>query len=50
LYIVVIFCMYANHGYVSPTVRINHGDECILPPTTHMPSIFGELFLFSEGS
>jgi hypothetical protein len=45
---IVLFCTYANHIYVSHTARTNYGDECELPPTIRMPSIFGELFIFVE--
>jgi hypothetical protein len=46
IYICYVFCRYNNHDCVSQTVRINHGDECVLPPTTRMPTIFDNLFLF----
>jgi hypothetical protein len=52
LYIYICVCVracvrrYTNHNCISQTVRINHGDECILPLLTRTSSIFGELFLF----
>jgi hypothetical protein len=48
VYIYCVFCKYANHDCVSQTVSINHGDECVLPLTIVMPSIFGEIFPFGE--
>jgi hypothetical protein len=39
------FCRYNNHVCVSHAIRNNYGDECELPPTMRMPSIFGKVFL-----
>jgi hypothetical protein len=45
---IVLFCKYTNHVSVSHTARTNYGDECDLPPTIRMPSIFGKKNSFGE--
>jgi hypothetical protein len=44
-YISVLFCRYANHVSVSRIVKANHKDECDLPSTIRMPSIFDKKIL-----
>jgi hypothetical protein len=41
----VLFYRYANHVSISHTSRANYEDECDLPPTMRMPSIFVKLLL-----
>jgi hypothetical protein len=41
----MLLCTYTNHIFVSHIARTNYGDECDLPPTIYMPSIFGKAFL-----
>jgi hypothetical protein len=45
IYICVFFCRYANHVYVSHSVKTNYEDEYDLPPTIHTTSIFGKAFI-----
>jgi hypothetical protein len=48
IYICYIFYRYANHVWVCRTDRINHADECVLPPTTRTTFILVSLFFISR--
>jgi hypothetical protein len=48
IYISVLFYRYANHVFISYIVRVNHRDECELPPTMCMPPICDKGFSFGE--
>jgi hypothetical protein len=43
-----VFCRYMNDTLVSRFTRNNDGDECFLPLSIRMPSIFGKSRYFGE--